>query len=356
MSEVKELKEIQMTVSRGLVFWHDNVGAVDKRVNIVKTGDKEIRSHLIAGARPWIVVASNENASGGNVCSIVPITSNENGEANGRVQFKIKNRIQTVLVDQVQTVDAVVLKDFQYVVSEEIMELIDEALIKHFDLGKRMGEEKYRELEEKIRERDQEIERIKANVENENNTGNNDKELIIYKNKVSDLEKKIKEKTEDLANMAGAFRAKNREVEVLTESNKTKDLEIERLKKSLEEIKVKDTLGQLDIEGAVLKANKRYAQVLGAGMADGGKEITEQTKIGIDEDKDEMNPKIKKVPSRGKGSGKVSSNKPWTKAEARKFVNDCRTLGNAVTAEKYGYASDDSVYQTRKRLERKFGL
>jgi len=219
---VEVLQEVKMTVAKGLVFWYDNAGVEDGNNTHVSVGDREVRSRLITKKRPWVVVASNDKETGGHVCSIVPITASENLDGAERIQYKYKDRTQTVLVEQVQTVDSCVLRQFECVLPKEIMDRIDDALLEHFELKDKNIRGRERQLELELLEARDTIEKLKT-------------ELAEY-SAVSEGER----------------------------SEARKVTEVEGSKASGKSVVEKDVKKkEVKIESAVEKFNKRYAQTLG---------------------------------------------------------------------------------------------
>lgn len=147
-------------IIRGAVFWYDHAGVRDKTQHLVKMGERPLRSSVIAGKRPWVVVSEPKEGVREKLCTIVPMSSSKTIEARGRVQFQRKGEVYTVLVEQIQTVDSSVLRNYFYQLKEDTMRLLDEALIKHLSLE---GNPDSKDLE--IAELKAKLEKFAGNVE-----------------------------------------------------------------------------------------------------------------------------------------------------------------------------------------------
>lgn len=121
-------------VRRGMVFWFDPVKSYNQPSNIVSHQMKQLPSHLQLENRPWMVVSNDDGNLNGPTCNIVPITLEDKPKLPCHVKFMYEGRMQTAMCEQVRTVDSVVLKDFMYIVSDEVLRNVERALAVQFSI------------------------------------------------------------------------------------------------------------------------------------------------------------------------------------------------------------------------------
>jgi mRNA interferase MazF len=116
-------------VKRGMVFWFNPYPQEDEKgYHSTEVNGRKFKSYVQAGHRPWVVVSCDESNTALPVCSIVPLTTADRVDIPIHVHFDYKNKKEIVLTEQIITVDSFLLREYEGVVSQEIMEKIDEAL------------------------------------------------------------------------------------------------------------------------------------------------------------------------------------------------------------------------------------
>lgn len=123
-------------VKRGMVFWFNPYPQEDEKgYHSTEVNGRKFKSYVQAGHRPWVVVSCDESNVALPVCSIVPLTTADRVDIPIHVHFDYKNKKEIVLTEQIITVDSFLLREYEGVVSQEIMEKIDNALA--YQLGLR---------------------------------------------------------------------------------------------------------------------------------------------------------------------------------------------------------------------------
>ncbi len=106
-----------------MVFWFNIDDSIDKMSDpkvVVK--NREFNDCRQYGNRNWLVV-SNDGGNDGSICNIVPITSSDSKSyIPTHVVFTCKGKQLTVLCEQMMTVNCVQLQEYDYTVSDELME------------------------------------------------------------------------------------------------------------------------------------------------------------------------------------------------------------------------------------------
>lgn len=117
---------------RGMVFWLNPAKVYNQDNQFLACNGKKYPTHLQMENRPWMVVSNNEGNDTSPTCNIVPITLEDKPVLPCHVKFIYEGRQQTVLCEQVRTVDTMALKDFIYIVSDEVLQKVERAIAIQF--------------------------------------------------------------------------------------------------------------------------------------------------------------------------------------------------------------------------------
>lgn len=123
-----------MRVCRGMVFWFDPTRTYGEESSFTVYNNKKYPSHLQRENRPWIVVSNNEGNNTAPTCNIVPVTLEDKNPLPCHVKYMYEGKQQTVLVEQMRTVDIMALKDYIYIVSDDVLRDIEKAIAIQFSI------------------------------------------------------------------------------------------------------------------------------------------------------------------------------------------------------------------------------
>lgn len=119
-------------VRRGMVFWFNPSSVYNQDNQFLVGNDRKYPTHLQMENRPWMVVSNDEGNNTSPTCNIVPITLEDKNPIPSHVKFIYEGKQQTVLCEQVRTVDSMALKNFIYIVSDEVLAEVERALAIQF--------------------------------------------------------------------------------------------------------------------------------------------------------------------------------------------------------------------------------
>lgn len=121
-------------VRRGMVFWY-NPGVVDKFNATAEDARGNIRkSSVQAGNRPYVVVSCDEGNLTAPTCNIAPITDEFKTKLPVHVEVHFNGKRNIVLLEQVRTVDQYALKDYICMFTDETLEKIERALAVQYSI------------------------------------------------------------------------------------------------------------------------------------------------------------------------------------------------------------------------------
>lgn len=119
-------------IRRGMVFWINPGRVYNQSHQFFACKGKKYPTHLQMGNRPWMVVSNDDGNDTSPTCNIVPITLEDKPVLPCHVTFIYEGRQQTVLCEQVRTVDTMALKNFIYIVSDEVLQKVERAIAIQF--------------------------------------------------------------------------------------------------------------------------------------------------------------------------------------------------------------------------------
>lgn len=115
-------------VRRGMVFWFNPGKVYNHDTEYTISNDRKYPSHLQLENRPWMVVSNDEGNSSSLTCNIVPITLEPKSPLPCHVKFMYEGKWQTILVEQMRTVDTMALRNYMYIVSDEVLRNVEKAI------------------------------------------------------------------------------------------------------------------------------------------------------------------------------------------------------------------------------------
>lgn len=152
-----------MKIKRGEIFYINNGAAV-------YSGSEQ------HAGRPAVVVSNDKNNENSNVVEIVYMTTHPKTDLPTHVTVRSTNKISTVLCEQVCSVAVDCLGSYIGTVTEKEMESINIAIMISLQLD--VGIKTAKEYDKEIKEQQEEINRLKAEImalqqENDNNRNEN---------------------------------------------------------------------------------------------------------------------------------------------------------------------------------------
>jgi len=170
---------------RGMVFWIDDKNNQDKNENVINVNYgrevKEIKSHVMAGTRPWLVISCDESNTNSPICNVIPITSTREDDYVYHVPFFHNNIRYTALIEQIKTVDSISLSGYLYTLDEKTIEKIELSMLSQFGIHQRLSctEETLIEVVNLIEPTIKKVMLDKANISSKVITSSNIEDIAI---------------------------------------------------------------------------------------------------------------------------------------------------------------------------------
>lgn len=320
---------------RGMVFWIED-RTEDKNNTYVKYNNREIKSSVMAGTRPWLIIScdvSNENSS---IVNIVPITSSKNQNENVpyHVQFFYQGEHQTILVEQIKTIDGFCIGRYMYTLSDEVMSKVEDVMRTQFKIREKISctEETLKEVIQLIQPSIQKIIYEKANIINKFYTERNIEDIAI----------KIGQDLEDLFALNGnqVHNEVNENLEQITE-----DIECNSDNKINVNIVEDNSIVQSNnIEKVNLEESKEINSII------------ENNRMEIQQV--EENLKIGSVSANKKNNASIKSDiyYKWTLESKKKFLEDCKNMKADEVMKLWSISSKGSLYSTKYSFKKEIEM
>ena len=101
---------------RGQVWWYVE-------------GDGEPVSSVQMGTRPVLIVSNNDSNANLSTVNVIPLTTREKEVVPSHVTYQYNGRNQTLLCEQVKTIANKHLKNYEYTLSDQMMQKVNRAIM-----------------------------------------------------------------------------------------------------------------------------------------------------------------------------------------------------------------------------------
>lgn len=285
-----------------MVFW-DNPGVADKFNATAEDSRGNIRkSSVQAGCRPYVVVSCDEGNLTAPTCNIAPVTDEIKAKLPVHVDVYFNGRMNTVLLEQIITVDQYALKDYVCMFTDETLEKIEKALTIQYSI----------------------------------------RPSLLY----GDF---------DLGNVIGSLE------KIITR--------IIENKIAMQQAKPQATLAE--VEDVAVKLGTMIEELVGvpevktdmkqvASVCDESQPIPEvqpqksEQKPVVEKPKPAPQPVVK--PQNKPVQNKTNGRMRWTDESRRQYLKDCDEMSPQEVADKYGFSTIKSVFQTKYMCKNILGV
>ena len=291
-------------VRRGMVFWY-NPGVADK-FNATAEDSRGVtrKSSVQAGHRPYVVVSCDEGNLTAPTCNIAPVTDEVKTKLPVHVDVYFNGRMNTVLLEQVITVDQYALKDYVCMFTDETLEKIERALtIQYsirpsllygdFDLGNIIGS----------------LEKIVTRII-ENKTAMQQARPQATLAEVEDVAVKLGAMIEELVGVPEVKTEVKQDASVCDESQPIPEVQPQK---------------------------------------------SEQKPV-VEKPKPKPTPQPVVKPQNKPVQNKTNGRMRWTDESRRQYLKDCDEMSPQEVADKYGFSTIKSVFQTKYMCKNILGV
>lgn len=328
---------------RGMVFWLNPAKVYNQDNQFLACNGKKYPTHLQMENRPWMVVSNNEGNDTSPTCNIVPITLEDKPVLPCHVKFIYEGRQQTVLCEQVRTVDTMALKDFIYIVSDEVLQKVERAIAIQFAIRPSISTADFtldttlKHLEKIIAQIIQEkVEIYKQEIQPQ----------VIPVSQVENTALHLGQMLEDLC--SEAFKKPEPEEVVPEEPAKPVEQPVVSEPKPIKETKpssiqrpTKNDRPLSQIEKFNLKLQKSR-QLNGKAVQNAVVNSIGKSDVALDKSQPE-----KKPDESGKKPTEKKKRNNWTVESRQAYLEDCEKLSPAEVMKKWNLGSIQSVFQTK---------
>lgn len=288
-------------VKRGMVFWYNPNPVVNKFNATAKDARGNIRkSSVQAGRRPYVVISCDEGNLTASTCNIAPITDEEKTKLPVHVDVYFNGRVNTVLLEQVITVDQYALKDYICMFTDEIMVKIERALTVQYSIRPSLLYGDF-DLSNVIESLEKVITRI---IENKTAMQQARPQATITE-------------VEDVAMKLGAM------IEELVGTSEVKIEEKQQMSVGNESHPISEVQNQKSEHKPIVESSKLQPSV-----------------------------EPQSNPVKNKTTGRIK----WTDELRHQYLKDCDEMSPQEVADKYGFSTIKSVFQTKYTCKNILGV